>query len=158
MEDEPMLFSQREELPWWVYVLLFSVVLIIALAAKFGKPGFYERAMQGGLLSRGLGLLMILGGLFAGFVLIYSPVVKAMDRERVISMHYGFVAVPAAFVLIGAILLIAGNHSGKFLAARHGQQLTALQIAVYALITIICLGLELGFHLLLAHWGYKFGL
>jgi hypothetical protein len=152
-----MLFAQNNELPWWVYVGGFSVFLIIGLVAKFGKPGSFQRLLESGLLSRGIGLLMLLLGLGVGFMLIYTPVAKAMAHEKVILIHSGYVAAPTAFVLIGLLLLIAGNRVQTFLLLHHGQKMTPLQIATLALITILCLAAEFGFHLLFQQWGYTFG-
>jgi hypothetical protein len=152
-----MLFAQDNDLPSWVYVGGFSVFLIIGLVAKFGKPGSFQRSLESGVLSRGIGLMMLLLGIGLGFMLIYSPLAKAMAHEKVIMIHSGSVGAPTAVTLIGLLLLIAGNRTQTFLLLRHGQKMTPLQITTLALITILCLAAEVGFRLLLQHWGYSFG-
>jgi hypothetical protein len=129
----PVLLAEHFEMPWWGHIIFFSILLIWALVARTCKPGFVERTLQRDWTARGMGLLFILFGCLAALFLTYPTVVQARQHEPRVTVRYGFAAVPSILFLVGAIKLVAGKNSKKFLLTRHGQSMTSLQKATCAI-------------------------
>jgi hypothetical protein len=153
----PVLLAEHFQIPWWGSIIFFSILLIWALVARTCKPGFVERTLQRDWTARGMGLLFILFGCLAAFVLPYPTVVQARQHEPRVTVRYGFAAIPSLLFLAGAIKLVAGKNASKFLVTRHGQEMTLLQRATCTVMVVLCLGLEFGLWKLFESWGYKHG-
>jgi hypothetical protein len=141
-------------LPWWVFVVFFAALLVLALVARKQDAGFYARLFERDLATRGVGLVGILFGLFAALLVIYPPVAEALARRRMILVPWGAVFFVTMFVFFGAVLLLAGKNSGRFVVPRQGEPWTWLHRATMAVCFALALTLEFGLHWLMRVLGH----
>lgn len=150
-----MLIANGNELPWWAYAVFFTALLAFALFARNRDAGFWERLLKNDRVARCVGLITIAFGLGLAFMLVYSPLTDALGHKRTISLHLGAVGLPAILVFVGAIQLLAGKQSYKFVLTRHSQEPTVLQHKMILIGVVTSLACEVGLYFVLYELGYS---
>lgn len=150
-----MLIAELNELPWWANVLFPAALLAFALFARNRDADFWTRFLKNDRVARCVGLITIAFGAGLAFMLVYSPLTEALGRKRTISLHLGAVTLPAILVFVGAIQLLAGKQSHKFVLTRHGQEPTALQHKMILIGVGTALACEVGLYVVLYELGYS---
>lgn len=101
---------------------------------------WFEKALQSESRSRGLGFLMLAGGLLFAWLML--PVEEILSGKR-FRFHPAVVIVSGCLSYYGLILIVTGRQASRYMITRHGQAQSVTQLRTTVIGILLVAGLYL---------------